>query len=179
VAGVGFRLALVDDSARSTLKEERLGDPGRRCHAAAVRRRSGARATRLTFQADREAASSQRRIEQSVRPGVYPRHTQEEPMEEQVNPHHRDTLQKIFAHPASGNIEWREVRALLESIGAAHAEHNGKFKITIGDETEVVVAPRSKDIDQQLLVDLRRMLKLAGYAPESAAKAVETTGGAV
>ena len=43
------------------------------------------------------------------------------------------------------------------------------FKITIGDETEVVVAPRTKDIDQQLLVDLRRMLKHGGYAPENEA----------
>ena len=90
-------------------------------------------------------------------------------MDDQLNPRHRDTLQKIFAHPGGDNIEWREVRTLLESIGAAHEEHNGKFKITIGDETEVVVAPRTKDIDQQLLVDLRRMLKHGGYAPENEA----------
>jgi hypothetical protein len=95
-------------------------------------------------------------------------------MNDQVNPHHRDTLQKIFAHPGGGNVEWREVRALLESIGTAHEEHNGKFKITIGDETEVVHAPHGKDVDQQLLVDLRRMLKRGGYAPEN-----ETTGEAV
>jgi hypothetical protein len=88
-------------------------------------------------------------------------------MADQLNPHHRDTLRKIFAHPGGGNVEWREVRALLESIGAAREEHNGKFKITIGDETEVVTAPRSKDIDHQLLVDLRRMLKGAGYAPDA------------
>lgn len=88
-------------------------------------------------------------------------------MNDQVNPHHRDTLQKIFAHPGGGNVEWREVRALLESIGAAREEHNGKFKITIGDETEVVHVPHGKDIDRQLLVDLRRMLERGGYAPES------------
>ena len=92
-------------------------------------------------------------------------------MADQLNPHHRDTLQKIFAHPGGGNVEWREVRALLESIGAAHEEHNGKFKITIGDETEVIVGDPAgtKDIDHQLLVDLRRMLKHGGYAPESEA----------
>jgi hypothetical protein len=95
-------------------------------------------------------------------------------MNDQLNPHHRDTLQKIFAHPGGGNIEWREVRSLLESIGAAREEHNGKFKITIGEETEVVSAPRGKDVDQQLLVDLRRMLKRGGYAPDG-----ETTGKAV
>jgi hypothetical protein len=93
-------------------------------------------------------------------------------MNDQVNPHHRDTLQKIFAHPGGGNVEWREVRALLESIGAAQEEHNGKFKITIGDETEVVHVPHGKDIDRQLLVDLRRMLKHGGYEPETKGEAV-------
>ena len=67
------------------------------------------------------------------------------------------------------------MRALLESIGAAHEEHNGKFKVTLGGETEVLVAPQGKDVDQQMIVDLRRMLTRAGYAPESA----ETNGGSV
>lgn len=87
-------------------------------------------------------------------------------MDDQVNPRHRDTLEKIFAHPGGGNVEWREVRALLESIGAAQEEHNGKVKITIGDETEVVHVPHGKDVDKQLLVDLRRMLKHGGYEPD-------------
>ena len=96
-------------------------------------------------------------------------------MDEGLNPRHRDTVEQIFSHPSSGNIEWREVRALLESIGAAHDEHNGKFKVTLGDETEVLVAPQGKDVDQQMIVDLRRMLKRAGYAPERA----EANGGSV
>ena len=89
-------------------------------------------------------------------------------MDEGLNSRHRDTVEQVFSHPSSGNIEWREVRALLESIGAAHEEHNGKFKVTLGGETEVLVAPRGKDVDQQMIVDLRRMLKRAGYAPERA-----------
>jgi hypothetical protein len=96
-------------------------------------------------------------------------------MDEGLNPRHSDTVEKIFSHPSSSNIEWREVRALLESIGAAHEEHNGKFKVTLGDETEVMVAPQGKDVDQQMIVDLRRMLKRAGYAPKRA----EANGGSV
>jgi hypothetical protein len=92
-----------------------------------------------------------------------------------LSPRHGDTVEQIFSHPSSGNIEWREVRALLESIGAAHEEHNGKFKVTLGGETEVLVAPQAKDIDQQMIVDLRRMLKRAGYAPDRA----EANGGSV
>ena len=37
--------------------------------------------------------------------------------------------------------------------------------MTLGDETEVFVPPHGKDVDVQQLVDLRRMLKNAGFAP--------------
>ncbi len=57
---------------------------------------------------------------------------------------HRDTLERIFSHPSSGNIEWRQVRALLESVGTATEEHNGKLKVTLGDETEVLQPPRAQ-----------------------------------
>ena len=82
-----------------------------------------------------------------------------------VNSDHRATLERIFAHPASGNIEWRQVRSLLEALGAVAEEHNGKLKVTLGDETEVLQPPRGKDIDAQMIVDLRRMLTRAGIAP--------------
>jgi hypothetical protein len=77
---------------------------------------------------------------------------------------HRDTLDKILNHPASGNIEWRQVRSLLEAVGTATEEHNGKLKVTLGDETEVLQPPHGKDIDEQMIVDLRRMLTRAGVA---------------
>jgi hypothetical protein len=85
-------------------------------------------------------------------------------MESDLNRHHRDTLQKILNHPASGNIEWRRVLALLETVGTVDEEHNGKFKVTLGPETEVFERPRGKDIDVQMVVDLRRMLSSAGLA---------------
>jgi len=78
--------------------------------------------------------------------------------------HHRDTLEKIFSH-SSGNIEWRQVLSLLEAVGETEHEHNGKLKVTVGDETETFQPPREKDIGEQMLVDVRRMLKNAGFAP--------------
>jgi hypothetical protein len=79
---------------------------------------------------------------------------------------HRDTLGKIFTHPASGNIEWRDVLSLLEYVGTTTEERNGKFRVTLGPETEVLEAPRGKDIDEQMIVDLRRMLRQAGVTPD-------------
>jgi hypothetical protein len=82
-----------------------------------------------------------------------------------MNPRHRDTVAKLFAHPGGGNVEWREVRSLLDEVGTVTQRHNGKLEVTIGDETEVFDPPRGKDIDEQMVVDLRRMLRNAGLAP--------------
>ena len=79
--------------------------------------------------------------------------------------HHRDTLEKIFRHSSSGNIEWRQVRSLLEAVGTTARLHNGNFRVTLGRETEVFQPPSAKDIDEQMLVDLRRMLTNAGFGP--------------
>ena len=87
-------------------------------------------------------------------------------MDSALNNHHRDTLKKILDHPASGNVEWRQVLSLLEAVGTVVEEHNGKFKVTRGSETETIVRPRGKDVDKQLVVDLRRMLKGAGFSPD-------------
>ncbi len=80
-----------------------------------------------------------------------------------VNAEQEDTLAKILNHPASGNVEWRQVRSLLESVGTVTDHHNGRLEVTVGDETEVFDPPKDKDVDKQMIVDLRRMLTNAGF----------------
>jgi thiamine biosynthesis lipoprotein ApbE len=84
-----------------------------------------------------------------------------EPMH--LNNHHRDTVAKILEHPASHNVEWHAVLSLLQYIGQVDERHDGKFKVTIGGETEIFDKPKHKNIDEQQVVDLRRMLRAAGY----------------
>ncbi len=86
-------------------------------------------------------------------------------MEVHLSGRHRDTVEKIF-EPANHNIEWREVVSLLEAIGTVTQEHNGKLKVSLGPEAEVFRVPHGKDVDVQTVVDLRRMLKQAGFAPD-------------
>lgn len=86
-------------------------------------------------------------------------------METHLSSRHRDTVERIFGHPPGHNIEWREVVSLLETIGSVTQEHNGKLKVTLGPETETLTAPHGKDVDTQTMVDVRRMLKQAGFAP--------------
>jgi hypothetical protein len=62
--------------------------------------------------------------------------------------HHRVTVEKIFQHPVGHNIQWHDVLSLLERV-----------------ETETFDPPRHHDIDEQMVVDLRRMLKGAGIGP--------------
>ena len=78
---------------------------------------------------------------------------------------HRDTVERILRHPASSNIEWRQVTALLEAIGAVTEERDGNLVVTLGGETEVLRRPDGKDVDEQMIVDLRRMLTGAGFTP--------------
>ena len=80
-----------------------------------------------------------------------------------MNAEHEDTLEKILNHPASGNVEWRQVRSLLEAVGTVTDHHNGRVEVALGDETEVFDPPKDKDVDKPMIVDLRRMLTNAGF----------------
>jgi hypothetical protein len=82
-----------------------------------------------------------------------------------LNHHHRVTVEKIFSHPLSGNVEWRQVLSLLEAVGTTTQEPNGQVKVELGGETEVLQPPDDKDVDRQMIVDLRRMLTDAGLQP--------------
>jgi hypothetical protein len=86
------------------------------------------------------------------------------PTPEHLDGRHRDTLRQIFQHPTSHNIEWRAVSSLLETVGTVTVRHDGKLAVKLGDELEFLEPPAGKDIDEQMVVDLRRMLTSAGYA---------------
>jgi hypothetical protein len=77
--------------------------------------------------------------------------------------HHRTTLRLLFAHPVSHNIEWHAVVSLLEAVGSVSEHHNGKLAVTVGTQTEFLDPPAHKDIDTQMVVDLRHLLAEAGY----------------
>ena len=79
-----------------------------------------------------------------------------------LDAHHRKTVEKIYSHPTSHNIQWHDVLSLLEAVATVEEGHDGRYKVTLGPETETFDTPRGHDIDTQMVVDLRRMLKGAG-----------------
>ena len=86
------------------------------------------------------------------------------PEPEHLDNRHRNTLREIFQHPVSHNIEWHAVTSLLEAVGTVTVHHDGKLTVAIGSQTEIFDPPGAKDIDTQMVVDLRRMLSNAGYS---------------
>jgi hypothetical protein len=66
-------------------------------------------------------------------------------------------------------VEWREVTSLLDAVGTVTV-HGNRVTVQIGDEREHLERPSSKfpdrkDVDAQMIVDLRRILRNAGYEP--------------
>ena len=88
---------------------------------------------------------------------------QEQPVH--LNNHHTDTLTAIFAHPTSHNVRWHDAVSLLEAVGTVEENHSGKFKIHVGDQMEFFDRPKGHDCGEQQIVDVRKMLKEAGFEP--------------
>jgi hypothetical protein len=84
---------------------------------------------------------------------------------EHLSNHHRNTLRQIFQHPVSHNIEWHAVVSLLEAVGSVTEHRRGVVTVTVGPKTEFFDVPEQKDIDTQMVIDLRRLLSSAGYEP--------------
>jgi len=82
-----------------------------------------------------------------------------------LDAHHRKTVEKLFTHPTSHNIQWHDVLSLLRAVAEVEETHEGRFRVTLGGETQTFASPRGPDVDTQQVVDLRRMLNKAGYDP--------------
>ena len=85
-----------------------------------------------------------------------------------LNHHHRHTLDRIFQHPMSHNIEWHDVESLLQAVGTVEERKDGKLVITVGVEKKSFVHNRHKDLEADQVVQLRKMLGDAGYEVEIA-----------
>jgi membrane-associated phospholipid phosphatase len=87
------------------------------------------------------------------------------PESQHLDNRHRNTLRQIFQHPVSHNIEWHAVTSLLDAIGTVEVHHDGQVAIRVGSQSAFFTHPDGKDIDEQMVLDLRRLLSKAGYEP--------------
>jgi hypothetical protein len=87
------------------------------------------------------------------------------PESQHLDNRHRNTLRQIFQHPVSHNIEWHSVTSLLDAIGSVDVHHDGQVAVRVGSESAFFTHPEGKDVDEQMVLDLRRLLTKAGYEP--------------
>ena len=79
---------------------------------------------------------------------------------------HQRTFGKIFQHPISHNLEWREVRALMNELGQVEDESNGNLKITRNGQTLVLHPTSKKDISEMdEIMSLRHFLQRSEPLP--------------
>ena len=76
------------------------------------------------------------------------------------------TLEKLFSHPISMNIEWNEVRHMLETMGAEiEMTQHSHIKIKLGDEVKTFKTFHEMLGDKHEIKELQHMIENAGLAP--------------
>lgn len=67
-----------------------------------------------------------------------------------MNRKHRRTLEAVFADPVRANIEWADIEALLEALGAEISEGSGsRVRIALGGVRAVFHRPHpGKEADR-------------------------------
>ena len=76
------------------------------------------------------------------------------------------TYQRIFQHPASHNLEWRDVHALFRHLAEVVEEPNGNLKVSRNGQVIVLHPARTKDVaDTDELLTLRHFLARSESIP--------------
>ena len=80
--------------------------------------------------------------------------------------HNRLTAERLFRHPTSHNIQWHDVLSLLEAIGETRETTHGSLEIKVEGHLDYVAGPLGRDLTDQHVHDVRKVLKSAGITPE-------------
>lgn len=89
-------------------------------------------------------------------------------MEAQMSRIHQTTYNAFFGHPIAHNIQWHDVRSMLNELAEVTEEHNGNLKFTRNGETLTVHPPKHKDLsDIQELMQIRHFLERSGVPAQA------------
>ncbi len=84
-----------------------------------------------------------------------------------MNHHQRKVLHAIFAHPASANLEMRDIETVLNGLGA---EIDSKTKSRIGvrlNGKEVILHLANHTLSRAEVMQVRKFLEACGVSAES------------
>ena len=81
-------------------------------------------------------------------------------MDVQMSKVHQTTYKAIFQHPAARNLQWHDIRSMLNSIADVEEEHNGHLVFVRHGEKLTIHPPKNKDLsDIDELMKIRHFLE--------------------
>lgn len=95
-------------------------------------------------------------------------------MSSQLTGAHQKTYQRVFEHPISHNLPWREVWSMFNAMPDAEAieDDKGNLKVARNGQSLILHRPRGKDLtDEKELMQVRHFLEKSGTAIPSPAEA--------
>ncbi len=75
------------------------------------------------------------------------------------------TLEAVYQHPLSHNLEWSDVVTLFTALGEVKHKSNNEMAFEIGGEHHLVRKPHSKDLTASEVMDFRHLLTRTGWSP--------------
>ena len=74
---------------------------------------------------------------------------------------HQKILERIFSHPVSANIKWKDIETLFSSLGAELIEHEGsRIEVFLFNEVRVYHRPHPRpDTDKGAVASIKKWLK--------------------
>lgn len=84
-----------------------------------------------------------------------------------MNKKHQKTLSNIFHFPPLANIQWKDIEALFEALGAEITEGSGsRMRVVLNGVRATFHRPHPrKETDKGAVVSVRRFLSTAGIHP--------------
>lgn len=76
-----------------------------------------------------------------------------------LNSEQRHILKRLSSHPLATDIKWSQVLALVTAMGEVRVESGGRYRVTVGDHTEVFTQPgHLSDVSAEMVMRLRHFL---------------------
>lgn len=83
-----------------------------------------------------------------------------------MNHHHRKVLHALFAHPISGNIQFREVESVFQELGAELEPRSGdRVAVSLSGHSAVFHKPQH-DLPKEEVLRIKDFLGKCGVGPE-------------
>ena len=84
--------------------------------------------------------------------------------------HNRTTAERIYRHPTSHNIQWHDVKTLLESLGECRENKHDSFEVKAGDIIGFIHGPLTRELTIDQVVQTRHLLRYLGVTEDALVK---------